>query len=305
MATDIANVPPTSNASSLTPPATIDGTGLTTSVPLLIKNAKTNSGVEVQVTGTAASGFVINNSSGTAKAAFGFAVSANDWITGTAAGDTVIACDTAKKLGIGGLGGAALLISFDPTTSAVTMGSAAKLLLDSNTSSTSVALQINGDPNTGIKQSTDGADSLSIVTGGSEIVRFNTAAASTGITLFGSVAMQANKVFRFDSAASLVAVAMQVSGDPNTGVAQVGGADTLGLVAGGVEIARAGADLIISPAGALATNATTGFLRLPTCAGTPTGAATNGAVVLDTTGGKLWLRIGGAWVGGTVPGAFV
>lgn len=122
----------------------------------------------------------------------------------------------------------------------VAIAAGKKLIIDSSTSSTSVALQIAGDANTGIKQSTDGADSLSIVTGGSEIVRFNTAAASTGITLFGSVAMQANKVLRIDSAVSLTLVPLQVNGDPNTGVGAPGGADTLSVIAGGTETIRVG-----------------------------------------------------------------
>jgi hypothetical protein len=45
----------------------------------------------------------------------------------------------------------------------------------------------------------------------------------------------------------------------------------------------------------LATTATAGFLRLSTCAGTPTGAAVDGSIVIDTTGSKLWVRIGGTW----------
>lgn len=59
---------------------------------------------------------------------------------------------------------------------------------------------------------------------------------------------------------------------------------------------------------ALATNATDGFLYIPTCAGTPTGvpAAYTGkvAMVFDTTNNKLYIYDGG-WLGGTTPGAFV
>jgi hypothetical protein len=60
-----------------------------------------------------------------------------------------------------------------------------------------------------------------------------------------------------------------------------------------------GGDVVIgsgnTAATVLATNATTGFLRMPTCAGTPTGAAVDGSYVLDTTALKIWQRIGGAW----------
>lgn len=55
---------------------------------------------------------------------------------------------------------------------------------------------------------------------------------------------------------------------------------------------------------ALATNATDGFLYLPTVAGTPTGTPTSQTgtvpVLIDTTGSKLWARIGGAWVSVTL-----
>jgi hypothetical protein len=46
---------------------------------------------------------------------------------------------------------------------------------------------------------------------------------------------------------------------------------------------------------AIATNATVGFLQLPTCAGTPTGAAPDRSVVLDSTNGVVYVRIAGAW----------
>lgn len=54
--------------------------------------------------------------------------------------------------------------------------------------------------------------------------------------------------------------------------------------------------------GALATSATIGFLDWPTCAGTPTGAPTTtrtgkASAVFDTTGSKIWFRVGGTWKG--------
>jgi len=51
--------------------------------------------------------------------------------------------------------------------------------------------------------------------------------------------------------------------------------------------------------GALATNATTGFLYVPTCAGTPTGAPTSitgyAPIIVNTTNNKLYFYSGGAW----------
>jgi hypothetical protein len=65
---------------------------------------------------------------------------------------------------------------------------------------------------------------------------------------------------------------------------------------------------VIIGAAALATNATDGFLYIPTCAGTPTAApptAQTGTVpmVYDTTNNKFYIYNGG-WKGGTVPGVW-
>ena len=50
---------------------------------------------------------------------------------------------------------------------------------------------------------------------------------------------------------------------------------------------------------ALATNATDGFLYVPTCAGTPTGTPTTqtgtAPIVIDTTNNKLYFYSGGQW----------
>ena len=82
-------------------PLTLDGTALTTSVPLLILNGKTNSGVEVQVTGTKSSGFVLNGSDGTPRGAFGVAAAADQWLTGSLTHDAVLAYSTGQKLRLG------------------------------------------------------------------------------------------------------------------------------------------------------------------------------------------------------------
>jgi hypothetical protein len=50
---------------------------------------------------------------------------------------------------------------------------------------------------------------------------------------------------------------------------------------------------------AIATNATNGFLYIPTCAGTPTGTPTTktglAPLVVDSTNNKLYFYSGGAW----------
>lgn len=54
---------------------------------------------------------------------------------------------------------------------------------------------------------------------------------------------------------------------------------------------------VFSSAGAIATNATDGFLYIPTCAGTPTGVPTavtgNVALVFDSTNNKICVYDGG------------
>lgn len=199
MAVDIANDPPTTVGPNVTlaPPLTIDGTGQTTVVPLTIKNAKTQSGVEVQVTGTVASGFVLKDSSGTAKAAFGYQVGATDWFTsGGVAGDLAIAIPSGQSLEIGVLNGTGNL--FKVTSAGVitingTLDLAGAVFkIPSSNSTTSVGAQVTGDPNTGVGQ-VGGADTLSIVAGGTESVRVSATAitltavqALLGTTNFGS-----------------------------------------------------------------------------------------------------------------------
>jgi len=65
---------------------------------------------------------------------------------------------------------------------------------------------------------------------------------------------------------------------------------------------------VVCNSGAIATNATVGFLYIPTCAGTPSGtpATFTGRVpmVYDSTNNKLYIY-DGSWLGGTTPGAWV
>lgn len=65
--------------------------------------------------------------------------------------------------------------------------------------------------------------------------------------------------------------------------------------------------VVVGGGAALATDATDGFLYIPTCAGTPTGTPTaktgSCAMVFDTTNNKLYV-FDGNWKGGTTPGAW-
>lgn len=88
-------------------PLTLDGTGLTTDVPLTVLNGKDESGVVVKVTGGLASGYVLQSSAGTVRGAFGVCAAADDWMTGTVLEDAVVAYSSGQKLRIGVLGAAA------------------------------------------------------------------------------------------------------------------------------------------------------------------------------------------------------
>jgi hypothetical protein len=78
-------------------------------------------------------------------------------------------------------------------------------------------------------------------------------------------------------------------------------ADFVFQTAGATERARITADgnIVAGGSSALATNATNGFLYVPTCAGTPTGTPTAitgmAPIVVNTTNNKLYFYSGGAW----------
>ncbi len=85
------------------------------------------------------------------------------------------------------------------------------------------------------------------------------------------------------------------------------GADAVGLGSNSVVLGHTNVtktqlrgDVISGNQTALATNATTGFLHIPTCAGTPTGtpALYTGKVplVFDSTNGILYIYSGGSWI---------
>lgn len=131
--------PPLYTGINFTPPEVIDGTGLTTTVPLLIKNGKSGSGVEVQVTSTISSGYSLLNSSGTTKGGMHLVATANDEITGSAAGDITITGDATKRLLIGALAGAAAGVTIDFATSRVGIG----------TTTPSIDLQVQKNANSG------------------------------------------------------------------------------------------------------------------------------------------------------------
>src|SRR5262249_53662452 len=71
-----------------------------------------------------------------------------------------------------------------------------------------------------------------------------------------------------------------------------------------LNISKSGNVVVGAGAGAIATNATNGFLSITSCAGAPTGTPSAEAnpsgslpMVYDTTNNKLWVYNGSAWKG--------
>lgn len=130
----------------------------------------------------------------------------------------------------------------------------------------------------------------------------NDVAASTFLRQFGS---------GFTTSGMSVAGSGQLASNSTVGL--IIGTDTTGnspvsFWTNGVERAKITAlGSKVMGVAALATNATDGFLYIPTCAGTPTGVPTaqtgTVAMIFDTTNNKLYIYDGG-WLGGTTPGAF-
>ena len=142
--------------------------------------------------------------------------------------------------------------------------------------------------NTGITASTE-----------SNVFRIATATRTWATT--GTVATQRD--FLFNALTYASASASQTFTDAAT--VAISGAPIAGsnaVITRGWALYVQGGDVCLAGSGsALATNATTGFTWLPSCAGTPTGAPSQktgtSAIVVDTTGSKIWVLIGGVWKG--------
>lgn len=133
-------------------------------------------------------------------------------------------------------------------------------------------------------------DRLTVETTARNIARF-TSTSSGGPII--DVYRSANRVFNIEcSSADNVALRAIQSGKKLSLVTNGGSGETERAFvpgAGGMVVGIA----------ALATNATDGFLYVPTCAGTPTGTPTTqtgtAPIVVDTTNNKLYFYSGGAW----------
>lgn len=121
---------------------------------------------------------------------------------------------------------------------------------------------------------------------------------SSGGTLDGVLTMGSGYQIRATDGTTS-APGISFSSDQNTGLMSAA-ADTMAVVTNGTERARVdGNGNVVVGTAALATNATDGFLYIPSCAGTPTGNPTaySGRVPLvwDSTNDILYVRSGGSW----------
>ncbi len=102
---------------------------------------------------------------------------------------------------------------------------------------------------------------------------------------------------QFPSSAAGAGTNVEIVGSGATGVNTKGG--NLAIRGGVKDGTGHPGSVIAAQPSALATTATSGFLYIPICAGTPTGVpeAIAGAVplVFDTVAGKLWIYTGGVW----------
>jgi hypothetical protein len=184
-----------------TPPVTIDGTGLASTVPLLIKTAKTADGVEVQGTSSTISpAYLLNNSAGVTKGAFGLVGTIGDLYTSSVVGFVALTFDSTKGLAIAASGGA-LVADFGTTGMGVYgnlgFSSAGRLLLSASNSTSSVALQITGDPDTGIGQ-IGGANTISVVAGSVQSMRVS----ANNVLIIGDLQFPSTGNIIFDGAGS-------------------------------------------------------------------------------------------------------
>lgn len=289
------------------PPVVIDATSLTTTVPVTIRNAKSQSGLELQATlasSTGATGYCLLDSGAVRRGYIGLATAANNWITGTLTSDVVIeAISTSVRI----RGNTAVHLSspsnnFNVTTSGY-------LRLDD-----SVGSQFGFTASNLIVTTSNMAYTVGAAAAGSHIFAHNLVKTATAGTIAGI------QLSTFSVGPSSGSAAIRVL-DLSCTVNQTGSASgaVTGIYLAVTETAVLGThDLIHLKAGAtatttmfkvdnaggmqtatavLATSATTGFWLCRTMAGTPTGAAPDGSFVLDTTAGKWWGRTGGAWKG--------
>ncbi len=253
----------------------------------------------------AVSGAVINTvstgltlSSGTITANLSTGVAGGQSVVGgTAASETLTLSSTANATKGRILFGAANFF-FDETASQLVLGHTTTINnanFVSNRSGNVSAYNIFSNPNASGSALTAVIASNAVDVSGSAVGFFQY---GTGYTTAGLQVANASEVVKFGSTTNLLYSVAQASGD-HVFTTTTSRTERFRITTGG--------NKVCGPA-ALATNATDGFLYIPTCAGTPTGVPTaytgQVAMIFDTTNNKFYIY-DGSWLGGTTPGAFV
>lgn len=133
--------------------------------------------------------------------------------------------------------------------------------------------------------------------------------AATNLLKLGTTGITTNTIFNVPTAGNQIRFANGSVAAP--GVAFIGDSSygmgyssstvfmTANGASGGFVQCYSNGDVLTTQQTTLATGATAGFLFVPAIGGTPTGSVTNytgsSALAVDTTGSKIWVRIGSSW----------
>ena len=161
-----------------------------------------------------------------------------------------------------------------------------------------------GDLNTGMWS--PAADTVAVSTGGSERLRVdssgNVGIGTASPSAYGKfVVVGTGDICNLDTTSGATGIAFFETGSGRARIRTLNGSDGLAFLSGATERMRitATGNIVAGASAALATNATDGFLYVPTCAGTPTGTPTAitgmAPIVVDTTNNKMYFYSGGQW----------
>jgi len=218
--------PTVSGSASLTNPYALWVQGVSSTVsPIFVTNAKAGSGIELQVSGTARTGMVLRDSSGTARGGVGYVVSSNDWAAGALAGGTALWSNTAIYIkpssgsinlwspATSGYGGVAAIAVQDSLIGLAFSSTTIQL------TSTGIALAVASGGNVQFNTSATVASSSSAVWNGIDVIAATlTLSGSTHITTATGVNMVSFRAPSYSAASALtvdLAATVYIAGPPS------------------------------------------------------------------------------------------
>lgn len=120
-------------------------------------------------------------------------------------------------------------------------------------------------------------------------------ASFANVTASGTLGVTGTSTLGVVSAGAVTCTSLTVNGGSGTVSITGPTSASITMTSGNTNVLATSGIVYLGSTSALATNATVGFPCVPTCAGTPTGAAPNGAIVLDTSNNIFYGRKVGAW----------